>query len=67
MGGGTGDGLARPRLPEGTHLILAEVSWTRCRSMNERKQGATWGDIPQSYKDAWIAGAKADLEAAGLL
>lgn len=46
------------------HERLARATWYRCRSLSERKEGATWESISSEYRQAWIDGTIADLEAA---
>lgn len=45
---------------------LAQAMWTRCRSLQERKEGATWDSITDKHRQAWIDGLTADLESAKL-
>jgi hypothetical protein len=45
---------------------LARSTWDRCRSLRERKEGATWETITPEYRKAWIDGTVADLRGAGL-
>ena len=40
---------------------LAKASWTRCRSMADRKSGATWDSVSDAVRDAWRKGALSDL------
>jgi hypothetical protein len=41
----------------------AEAEWTRCRSLTDRKSGATWEQQTEATKDAWRIGARNAVEA----
>ncbi len=41
----------------------AEAEWTRCRSLADRKSGATWEEQTEATKDAWRKGALNAIEA----
>ncbi len=40
--------------------------WWRCRSKTERAEGATFETITEKYRQAWVNGARADLDRSGL-
>jgi hypothetical protein len=40
---------------------VAQATWERCRSLNERKDKATWGGVTEEVREAWRKGAVMDI------